>query len=399
MKFATKALSLGAHDAHGAMRFPIYQSAAFEAKDAAALEAVFKGQSANHAYTRSTNPTIQEFEARVRGLSGAFGVVATASGMGAISNVLLGLLKTGDNFIATNHLFGNTISLFNTLFEDMGIEVRYVEHASEVEAHIDANTRLFFCEALSNPQLSIVDFATLKPVLKAHNIPLVVDTTMTPWNIFDAKAQGVDVEVVSATKFISGGGHVLGGLVLEYGTFDWGKAPNLASFYAKFGPNAFIAKLRKETYRNLGACLTPQSAYLLALGLETLDLRVKRSCESALTLAQTLEKKGLKVHYPLLESSPYCGLATKTFSQGGALLSLDMGSKETAYALMDSFKIFKRGTNIQDNKSLAIAPYHTIYAEFSHDQKVAWGVSEGLIRLSIGLEDPEDLETDFTEIL
>ena len=399
MKFATKALSLGAKDAHGAMRFPIYQSAAFEAQDAAALEAVFKGQSANHVYTRSTNPTTQEFEARVRGLSGAFGVVATASGMGAISAVLLGLLKTGDNFIATKHLFGNTISLFNTLFEDMGVEVRYVEHASEVEAHIDANTRLFFCEALSNPQLSIVDFEALKPVLKAHNIPLVADTTMTPWNIFDAKAHGVDVEVVSATKFISGGGHVLGGLVLEYGTFDWAKAPNLASFYAKFGPNAFIAKLRKETYRNLGACLAPQSAYLLALGLETLDLRVKRSCESALRLAQTLEKKGLKVHYPLLESSPYRDLATKTFSQGGALLSLDMGSKEAAYALMDGFKIFKRGTNIQDNKSLAIAPYHTIYAEFSHDQKVAWGVSEGLIRLSIGLEDPEDLEADILETL
>ena len=399
MQFSTKALHVSPADPHGVMRFPIYQNAAFETQSAQILEQIFKSEQAGHVYSRSSNPTLSGFEERVKHLSGAQSVLSMASGMGAVASTLLALLKSGDNFIATKHLFGNTISLFDTLLKDMGVEVRYVGDISEVLSKIDHQTKLFFCESLSNPQLSILDFKALKPLLKMHNIPLIVDTTMTPWNIFDARENGVDIEVLSATKWLSGGGHVVGGVVLDYGTFEWAKAPNLANFYAKFGQNAFISKLRKETFRNLGPCLSPQSAYLLTLGLETLELRVLRSCESALYLAKTLEKRGLKIHYPLLESSPYCKIAKQVLSRGGALMSLDLGTKEAAYDFMDKLKIFKRGTNILDNKSLAIAPYHTIYAEFSHEQKASWGIGEGLIRLSIGLEAAEDLEADILEAL
>jgi O-acetylhomoserine (thiol)-lyase len=399
MEFSTKALHVNPNEPYGAMRFPIYQTAAFETQNAQSLEEIFTGQKAGHAYSRSSNPTISAYEERVKYLSGAYGVISMASGMGAISNALFGLLKSGDNFIATKHLFGNTISLFDTLVQDLGIEVRYVQNLKEIKSHIDAKTKLFFCETLSNPQLSMIDLKSLKKILQEYNIPLVADTTMTPWNIFDAKANGIDIEVLSATKWLSGGGHVIGGLVLDYGTFDWEHAHNLDNFYAKYGKNAFISKLKKETFRNLGACLNAQSAYLLSLGLETLELRVQRSCDSALTIAKTLEKKGVNVHYPFLESSPYYEICKLTLTHGGAIMSLDLQTKEAAYKFMDKLRIFKRGTNILDNKSLAIAPYHTIYAEFSPTKKASWGVGEGLIRLSIGLEAPEDLIADILEAI
>jgi O-acetylhomoserine (thiol)-lyase len=399
MQFSTKALHVNNMDNNGAMRFPIYQNAAFETPDSQTLELFFTGKESGHVYSRSSNPSLSDFENRVKNISGAYGVLSLSSGMGAISNALLALLKSGDNFVVSSHLFGNTISLFDTLFTDLGIQVRYFESLNDLERLIDSKTKLFFCETLSNPQLSLLDLKAIKKILNSFDIPLIADTTMTPWNIFDAKSHGIDIEIISATKWLSGGGHVTGGLVLDYGTFDFSKAKNLTNFYEKHGKNAFLAKLRKETYRNLGACISAQSAYLLSLGLETLELRVERSCESALFLAHFLEQKGLKVHYPFLKSSPYYNLAKQTMSLGGAVLSLDMGTKKSAYEFMDKLKIIKRGTNILDNKSLAIAPYHTIYAEFSPQQKTAWGIGEGLIRLSIGLEAIEDLKVDILEAL
>ncbi|NCB82598.1 MAG: O-acetylhomoserine aminocarboxypropyltransferase/cysteine synthase, partial [Bacilli bacterium] len=280
MGFTTKALHFKTNhpDPYGAMRFPIYQSSAFEFEKAEDLEAVFKGQKAGHVYTRSSNPSIEALETQIKAMSGAFGVIAMATGMAAISNALFALLKSGDNIITTKYLFGNTLSLFQTLLSDFGVEVRFVDvnNIEEIRANIDEKSRLLFCESVSNPQLIVPDFRAIKAVLNEHHVPLVVDTTMTPWNIFDAKKHGVDVEIISATKYLSGGGHVLGGLIVDNGTFEWQNHANLAPYCKKFGSNAFIARLRKETFRNLGATLSPQSAYLLSLGLETLDLRVQR---------------------------------------------------------------------------------------------------------------------------
>lgn len=405
MGFTTKALhSKPAHkDLHGAMRFPIYQSAAFEFEHAEDLEAVFKGQKMGHVYTRSSNPTVEEFEFKVKALSGALGVVATATGMAAISNMLFSLLKSGDNILATHYLFGNTLSLFQTLFDDFNIEVRYVNvnNSADVKAKMDSKTRLLFCESISNPQLIVPDFSALKSLLSDFSIPLVVDTTMSPWNIFDAKKHGVDIEIVSATKYLSGGGHVLGGLIVDNGSFDWGKHPNLVPFYKKFGPNAFIARLRKETFRNLGASLSPQSAYMLSLGLETLDLRVQKSCSNALQLAKYLQSKQSILHldYPLLPSSKSYGIASQQFSGGGAIITFSLKDKECAYAFLNRLNIIKRGTNIQDNKSIAIAPYHTIYAEYTDAQKETYLLNEGMIRLSVGIEDIEDLMADIDQAL
>jgi len=405
MGFTTKALhAKPAHkDQYGAMRFPIYQSSAFEFEKAEDLEAVFKGQKMGHVYTRSSNPSIEEFELKIKAISGAFGVVATATGMAAISNAFFALLKSGDNIITTKYLFGNTLSLFQTLFSDFGVEVRYVDlsDTDAIQANMDDKTRFLFCESVSNPQLIVPDFGAIKSVLKEHNVPFIVDTTATPWNIFDAKKHGVDIEIISATKYISGGGHVLGGLIVDNGTFNWKNHANLASYYKKFGPNAFMARLRKETYRNLGASLSPQSAYLLSLGLETLDLRVQRSCQNALFVAQHLQSKAeiISVEYPFLESSSAFANASKQFSGGGGIISFSFKDKESAYAFLNRLNIIKRGTNVQDNKSLAIATYHTIYAEYSTEQKAAFGLTEGMIRLSVGIEDVEDLLADIDQAL
>jgi len=405
MGFTTKALHTQplAKDAHGAMRFPIYQSSAFEFEKAEDLEAVFKGFKYGHVYTRSTNPTIEEFEHKIRTVSGALGVIATATGMAAISNMLFALLKSGDNLITTKYLFGNTLSLFQTLLSDFGVEVRYVDlnNLEEIKANINAKTRLLFCESISNPHLIVPDFTAIKSLLQENNVPLIVDTTATPWNLFDAKKHGVDVEIVSATKYISGGGHVLGGLIVDNGTYNWGNHATLAPYYKKFGPNALILRLRKETYRNLGATLSPQSAYLLSLGLETMDLRVKRSCDNALAVAKHLQTKPeiISVSYPFLEDSTSFENAKKHFSSGGGIVSFSFSDKASAYAFLNRLNIIKRGTNVQDNKSLIIATYHTIYAEYSTEQKAAFGLTEGMIRLSVGIEDLEDLIADIDQAL
>ncbi len=403
MGFTTKALHTKPiqKDPYGAMRFPIYQSSAFEFDKAEDLEAIFKGQKMGHVYTRSSNPSIEALEQTVRSISGAFGVIATATGMAAIANTFFALLKSGDNIITTNYLFGNTLSFFETLLSDFGIEVRYVDvnDVDAIKAAIDEKTRLLFCESVSNPQLIVPDFLAIKEVLKERNVPFIVDTTMTPWNIFDARKHGVDIEIVSATKYLSGGGHVLGGLIVDNGTFNWKNHVTLEPYYKKFGPNALLARLRKETFRNLGASLTAQSAYLLCLGLETLDLRVQRSCQNALAVAKYLQSKSevVSVDYPLLESSSSYVHASKQFSGGGAIVTFSLENKEKAYAFLNALKLIRRGTNIQDNKSLAIAPYHTIYAEYSDEQKRAFCLNEGMIRLSVGIEDLEDLILDIDQ--
>lgn len=405
MGFTTKALhTRPTHkDPYGAMRFPIYQSSAFEFEHAEDLEAVFKGQKMGHVYTRSSNPSIEAYEQTIRSICGAFGVIATATGMAAISNALFALLKSGDNIITTKYLFGNTLSLFQTLLSDFGVEVRYVDvnDLEDIKANIDEKTRLLFCESISNPQLIVPDFGAIKAVLSEKNVPLIVDTTMTPWNIFDAKKHGVDIEIISATKYLSGGGHVLGGLIVDNGTFNWKQHATLEPYYKKFGPNAFMARLRKETFRNLGSTLSAQSAYLLCLGLETLDLRVGRSCQNALSVAKHLQNKAqiIRVDYPLLETSSSYENASKQFSGGGAIVTFSLENKEKAYAFLNVLKLIRRGTNIQDNKSLAIAPYHTIYAEYSEEQRHSYQLTQGMIRLSVGIEDIEDLLEDIDQAL
>lgn len=405
MGYTTKALHArySKADTHGALRYPIYQNAAFEFETAEDLEAVFKGRKAGHNYTRSSNPSIEEFEGKVRNITGALGVVSVATGMAAISTALLAVLKSGDNIVTTNKLFSHTLSLFQTTFDDFGIKCKFVDlqDDSKIEEAIDENTKVIFFETISNPELLIPNIKKLSEISKKHGIVLAADTTMTPFYLFDSKKHGVNIELISGTKYISGGGTALGGLIIDNGNFDWSKFSNTQKFYKTFGPMALLAKLRKQTYRNLGASLSPQNAYMLSLGLETLALRADKSAANTLELAKFLSthEKVKSVNYPDLESSLLHERAKEYFLNSGSVFTFDVEDKKTAYELMNKLKLARRATNIHDTKTLVIAPYDTIFVDYNDEEKKVFGLRAGTIRVSVGIEDIEDLIEDFKQAL
>jgi O-acetylhomoserine (thiol)-lyase len=405
MKYTTKALhsTYPKADIYGALRAPIYQNAAFEFESAEVLEEVFTGKRGGHAYSRASNPTVEELESKVKYITSSHGVVATSSGMSAITMSLFALLKTGDNIVTTNKLFGHTLSFFQNTLIDFGVGVRYVDICDEgsiVEA-IDEKTKVIFFETISNPELIIPDISLLSRIAKRYNLILMSDSTMTPFYIFDSKKHGVDIDILSATKYISGGGTTIGGLIIDNGTFEWANYQNLQKFSNSFGKNAFIAKLKKQTFRNIGACLSAQSAYMLSLGLETLALRADRTNENIKQLAQFLSNhpKIKSVNYPNLEGNRYKKNADEYFLFAGSVLTFDLENKADAYRFMNHLQLIRRATNIQDNKSLIIAPFHTIYAEYSDEEKRSFGLREGTLRLSVGIEDIDDLVDDIVGAL
>ena len=283
-KFITKILHTKflKEDPHGSLHMPVYDNVAFEFKSAQDLELAFAGKKPSHMYSRISNPTVEHFEQQVRAITGAVGTVALSSGMAAISNTILAIAKTGDNIITSKHLFGNTYSLFEQTLKDWGLETRYADLTKPQEAGrlIDKKTKAIFLETITNPQLEVADIEPLSRIAKKRNILLIVDTTMTPPYLFSAKKFGVDLEVVSSTKWISGGATSIGGLIIDYGTYDWKKSDKFEKDAVKYGPFAFINRLRREVYRNIGACISPHNAYLQSLGLETLPLRLDAACEN-----------------------------------------------------------------------------------------------------------------------
>lgn len=405
MKYTTQALhtKYPKKDTFGALRMPIYQNAAFEYGSSQELEDVFTGKTAGHTYSRASNPTIEELENKIKAITSSIGVVATSSGMAAISNAFFALLKSGDNIITTNKLFGHTISFFENTLVDFGIDVRYVDinNIEDIKNSIDEKTRVIFFETISNPELIIPDIKAITSLAKANDILTVVDTTMTPFYIFDSKKHGIDIDVISATKYISSGGTVVGGLIIDNGNYDWNKYKNFEKFYSKFGVNAFISKLKKQTFRNMGAVLSPQNGYMLSLGLETLALRADRTKANTQEIAYFLSNhpKVKLVNYPNLKTSPYYDKAKEYFLFAGSIVTFDLEDKQSAYEFMDKLALIRRSTNIHDNKSLIIAPYHTIYSEYNDEQKRNFGLRSGTLRLSVGIEDIEDLIGDLRQAL
>ena len=297
-------------DAYNSLQIPIYQSAAFEFDTAEAMEAAFTGKSPDHCYSRITNPTVQYFEERVRLITGANSVTALNSGMAAISNTIITLARAGSNIVTSPHLFGNTYSLFKSTLADFGVEVRFcnLTNPDEVKKHIDKNTCAVFLEVITNPQMEVADLKALSQIAGNAGVPLVADTTVVPFCAWKAKDFGVHIELISSTKYISGGATSLGGLIIDHGTFDWSTSPKLKELAAQVGPNAFTFKLRKEIHRNLGAYMTPQVAYMQTLGIETLSLRFERASDTCLKLAQKLQ------HLDGITSVNYNGLKDTTSS-------------------------------------------------------------------------------------
>ena len=388
----------------GATQVPIYQSSAFRHDSAEDLEKIFDNKKMGFSYTRINNPTVESFEKRVTMLEDGIGSVACASGMAALTNAFLNILQAGDEVVAACGLYGGTVELFDDL-KPFGISVKYVkENKPEAfEAEITEKTRLVFAETIGNPKLDVTDIQAVAEVAHKYDVPLIVDNTVaTPYLIRPLKL-GADIVVHSSSKYINGSSDAISGILVCGKGLKWDpdRYPGLAP-YRKFGPFAYIAKLRNGLFRNTGACLAPQNAFLNNLGLETLGLRMQRQCDNALELARFLQSLGgdIEVNYPGLEESPYHEIAKKQFRNGyGAIVTVRTGSKEKAFSIINSLKIPLIISNIGDTKTLVIHPESTIAAHISDEEKLQSGVFEDLIRISVGIEDIEDLKEDFKQAI
>lgn len=391
-------------DRHGSLHMPIYDNVAFEFKTAEDLELAFQGKKPSHMYSRISNPTVEHFEERVKVITGAAGVMALSSGMAAISNTILTIARAGDNIITSKHLFGNTYSLFEQTLKEWGLDTRYVDltKLDNVHRFIDDKTRAVFLETITNPQMEVADIKALSEIARPRGILLIADTTMTPPYLFPARDFGVNIEVLSSTKWISGGATSVGGLIIDHGLYDWKKNDKLNKDAVKYGPFAFITRLRREVYRNIGACMSPHNAYLQNLGLETLPLRLDAACANTLKIAEFL--KGMphvkQVHYPGLKDSPYYEIARRQFNgKPGGVLTFDLASKEKCFKFINNLRLIRRATNLHDNRSLILHPASTIFCEYDDKLKSEMGVRETLIRLALGIEDSVDLIDDIRESL
>lgn len=372
-------------DAYGALSMPVYHCCAFEFDTAKHMTDSFTGRVADPEYVRVMNPTVTFFENRVKALTGAQNVFAFNSGMAAIANVLLCFVKAGKNIVTSNHLFGNTVSLMRNTLGPLGVETREVNllDLSAVSEAVDENTACLFLEIITNPQMEVADLSALARIAHERGVPLIADTTLIPFTEFDAAALGVDAQVVSSTKYISAGATSLGGLVIDYGTFP-----------------VINRKTRFELLFNMGWYMTPHAAYMQTLGLETLHARYKEQSSNALRLATRLQEveEIKRVNYTGLPSNPFHELSKRQFgSSFGAMLTIDLEDKATAIGFLNRLKVIHRASNLFDNKTLALHPASTIFAAFSGSQRRAMDVLDTTIRLSIGLEHPDDLYADIVQ--
>ena len=407
-RFSTRIINnrFNKSDVHGAISMPIYRNAAFEFPTAESIEAAFqyKEEVFSHTYSRITNPSVENLEQKIKAASGAENVLCVASGMAAISNTLFSVASAGSNIVTSPHLFGNTFSILKFTLAEFGVETRFVDtdNLEEIANAIDENTCAFFCELITNPHMEVADLSEISKILKVRRVPMIVDTTVIPWCGFDAKQFGVDIEIVSTTKYISGGATSIGGAILDYGTFDWSTHNRLGKVKGTDILSPFSFKLKREIARNIGACMDADVAYQQALGMETLQLRYECVSRSAYELAQYLSNlsKVVKVGYPKLDSSLYKKISDKMFiGNPGAMLTFSLSSKEECFKFMNQLKVIRRATNLFDNKTLIIHPESTIYGTFSPAMKEVMGIEDNLLRLSVGLENVEDLKEDILQAL
>ncbi|MBF0432841.1 MAG: O-acetylhomoserine aminocarboxypropyltransferase/cysteine synthase [Fibrobacteria bacterium] len=404
--FATKAIHNYSAKAteHGTLRVPVYDSVAFAYADAESMQLAFEGKRPTHSYSRISNPTVTALEQKVQELSKGLSVIAFSSGMAAISTTILGVAGAGDNIVISKYLFGNTLSLFCKTLAPWGLKVKMVDitDLGALENAIDDNTRAVFIESISNPQMQVPDVSGIASITQDKKVLLIMDNTVTTPYLFNTKEAGVDLEVISSTKYMSGGATCVGGLLIDNGSYNWKHNPKLSTAAQKYGPFTFIASLRQEVFRNLGTCMAPHNAYLQLLGIESMTLRIDKSCSNAQALAECIDKlPGVQdVFYPGLPSSPYYEIAKKQFGGlFGGILTFALSSKEKCFRMVNALQIIKRATNINDNKSLIIHPASTIFCEYGHDELLEIGVTDNLLRLSVGIEDVDDLIKDLKQAL
>ncbi|QIA06256.1 PLP-dependent transferase [Draconibacterium halophilum] len=399
--FTTTALNVpfAKPDPHKALQMPVYESVAYEFDSAEQIEANFKGEYIAHVYSRTTSPTVEYFELKLKALTQSSGVIAVSSGMAAITNTIMAITKTGDNIISGNRLFGHSYALFQQTLPEFGVETRFSNLVSEAEIEklIDKNTRAIYFETVTNPQLDIADIEMLSSVAKKHNLILIADSTITPPNVFTGGKFGVNIEVMSTTKYISGGATSFGGAIVDHGNFDWNLNPNTTAYSEKFNANAFLMKVRKNVYRNTGGSMAPQTARFQIQGLDILELRVEKCYQNCLALGEFMNAHDQikTVSYPGLKTDHRYPLAQKYFNGiPGTIMSFELESKAACYTFMNKLQIIRRATNLNDNKSLIIHPHSTIYAEFTEEERKTAGINNRMMRLSVGIENVADIIDD-----
>lgn len=416
-KLDTLALHAGAQPdpSTGARATPIYQSASFCFPDSDHAASLFNIERAGHVYSRLSNPTNAVLEERIAALEDGVGAIATASGQAALHLAIMTLMGTGSHIVASAALYGGSHNLMAYTLPRFGIETTFVDprDPQAFKSAIRDNTRLVFAETVGNPGLDVLNIPEVAEVAHAAGLPLMVDSTFTTPYLIKPFSLGADIIMHSATKFLSGHGIVIGGLLVDGGRFDWdgsGKFPTLTEPYVgfhnlvfseEFGPAAFIQRARKEGLRDMGACMSPTTAFHILQGIETLGVRMARHVENTRKIVEFLSSHEMvsRVGYPELPGHPDQELAQQLLPKGcGAVFSFDLrGDRSAGIAFVDALNLFSHLANVGDAKSLVIHPASTTHHRMDSDALAAGGIGEGTIRLSIGLEDPADLIGDLKQ--
>ncbi|MFZ6656061.1 cystathionine gamma-synthase family protein [Undibacterium sp. TJN19] len=388
---------------HGSVHKPVHTSVMYGYKDARDLAAVFQNKQSGYRYGRQGNPTVSALEEKITKMEDGFATIAFATGMAAIGAVFQALLRQGDHLVSSSFLFGNTNSLWQTIGMQ-GVDVSMVDatNADNVANAITSSTRMVFVETIANPRTQIADLKRIGELCRARGILFVVDNTMTSPYLFQPKTVGAGLVINSLTKSIAGHGNVLGGALTDTGLFDWSVYPNIAGNFRKQAAQMHgMAQVRAKALRDFGASLSPDAAHQIAIGAETIALRTERECVNALALAEMLEAdpRVTAVHYPGLPSHPQHGLASELFRAYGALFSFELKPEIDCFDYLNRLKLAINATHLGDTRTLVIPVAHTIFFEMGAERRAEMGIADSLIRVSVGIEDTQDLLADFGNAL
>lgn len=419
MKQDTKCVQAGYEPKNGEPRvLPLYQSTTYVAETADYLARLFDLSESGHIYSRISNPTVDAYEKKLAALEDGVGALACSSGLAAEALAIMNVAHAGDNIVSVSTIYGGTYNLFKVTLPKYGITTRFVSPTAtreEIISQIDDNTKVIYCETIANPNINIADFELLSSVAKEKGIILMVDNTLATPILCNPKKFGANIIVHSSTKYLDGHASCVGGAIVDCGNFDYSGNPRYKEFgepdesyhglvYNSVAPAAFITKARVQLMRDFGMCISPFNAYLTNLGTETLHLRMERHSVNALTLAKELEKnKNVEwVKYPGLESSPEHARYVKYYNGRGAsgMLSIGVkGGREGAKQFMENLKLFKIVTHIADTRSCVLHPATTTHRQLSDSDLIAAGVADNLVRISVGIEDTEDVVNDVINAL
>lgn len=388
---------------HGSLHKPIHTSVAFGYRDARELAAVFQGKTPGYRYGRQGNPTVSALEDKINRMEEGLATLCFSTGMAAIGALAQALLRDGDHVVSSSFLFGNTNSLWQTV-NAQGCDVTFVDATDvvNVEAALTPATRIVFVETIANPRTQIADLARIGELCRQRGILYVVDNTMTSPYLFRPRQVGAGLVVNALTKSIGGHGNALGGALTDTGLYDWSRYPNIHDNYKRNPVQQWgIAQVRAKALRDFGAALGPEAAHHIAVGAETMALRLERECANALALAQMLQadERVAAVHYPGLPTHPQHALAKDLFRAFGGLFSFELKEGIDCFDYLNRLKLAIPASNLGDTRTLVIPVAHTIFYEMGAERRASMGIAESLIRVSVGIEDPADLVEDFRQAL